>query len=243
MIQDAEAGREYAVRSRRRGPVSVCDPRLSLGVEPTAVCWGGRARNWTMARTTSSARARPMMTLPVGWLQNTPAPGWPGRRGRCATPAGGHRPSRRPGRCATRPFGTALQPADGMRQALAGPDGGVRRVGQEGPGGHHQPQHQDGPQPGAQEPHDGVVQPRTGSAGAVTQLEEVWHSSGQPARPPGRRDSLRRYRMRMQSLAGAAVGHADEAAPVGSALAASSDAPRSAPGDPARSHHLFTSKS
>jgi hypothetical protein len=76
-------------------------------------------------------------------------------------------------------------------------------------------------------------------AGGVTQLDAVRHSSGQPARPPSRRDSLRRYRMRMPGLAGAAGGHADEAAPVGSAaLAASSDAPRSAPGDPARSHHV-----
>jgi hypothetical protein len=44
---------------------------------------------------------------------------------------------------------------------------------------------------------------------------------------------------RMPGLAGAAGGHADEAAPVGSGLAASSDASRGPPGDPARSHHLL----
>ena len=42
---------------------------------------------------------------------------------------------------------------------------------------------------------------------------------------------------RMEGLAGAAGGHADEAAPVGSVLAASSDASGGPPGDPARSHH------
>ena len=117
----------------------------------------GRPRNSIRARTTRRARVRPRTTLPVGRPQNTRA-----RQARVTAPmrraplVAPHPDPDRPGAQAG-VLGAALQPGDRAGQALAGAYRGDRPAGEERPGSDHQRQHQDGAQPQAHEPHDGVV--------------------------------------------------------------------------------------
>src|SRR4029453_238898 len=97
------------------------------------------------ARVISRARVRPRTTLPVGRPQNT--------RTRAATATAAMRrarllaptqvppgPVRGPAGPRPAPLGPPGQPADGVVEALAGPDRGHRLAGQERPTRHHQGQ-------------------------------------------------------------------------------------------------------
>src|SRR5918994_3618599 len=78
-------------------------------------------------------------------------------------------------------FGAAPQPADGTGNALASAGGGDRLAGQEPSGGHDQPEHEDGAQPGSQGPQDGLGQDRRGVV-----RKHVGGGGGQVERPEDR---------------------------------------------------------